>query len=338
MLHGHGDDFTGNIKANFSSNVWYGADNGGLLQHLKENLSKITRYPEVVPCELAIKIANYHGLDAQHVIITNGATEAIYLIAHTFQGLNSTIVFPTFSEYADACVLYNHKIIYVHEKELVQDYNPAKGLMFICNPNNPTGKAYPSSFIEYLTFNNSETLFVVDEAYVDFTKNNCSAVSLIKKYENLVIIRSLTKKFCIPGLRLGYLLAGEKLISRINNFRIPWSVNSLAIEAGNYLFSHLPDYRIPLDEWLANTGYLKAEMDAIPGFKTMTTDTTFFLCTTQKSGATDLKQYLLAEHGILIRDASNFKGLDGRYFRICTQSGRENTILTEALWNWIPKF
>jgi threonine-phosphate decarboxylase len=338
MLHGHGDDVAGNININFSSNVWYGADKTGLQNHLAANLYKINRYPEILPHKLTAKIASYHGLAENTILVTNGATEAIYLIAHAFSDSNTSIVYPTFSEYADAGQLFRHTLHFIEECELPRNTKFNDRLVFICNPNNPTGKAYPKEYIENLLRNNRDTLFIIDEAYADFTLMECPAINLVNRYPNLIIIRSLTKKFCIPGLRLGYMVANEKHIRKIVGFKMPWSVNTLAMEAGEYLFDSIEQYQIPLQTWLNETLWLRNQINTMPQFKAKPSDTSYFLCETLRSNATSLKKYLMDEFGILIRDASNFKGLMPGSFRICTQTHHENIKLIEALKKWTTRF
>jgi threonine-phosphate decarboxylase len=333
MLWGHGDETIQNLKINFSSNVWYNANISGLHAHLSKNLQVIRNYPQVIPQELNNKIAEHHKTDPSNVLVTNGATEAIYLVAQAYSGSETTIIYPTFSEYSDACTIYNHFIHYIQEKDFTHSNLPKKGLVFICNPNNPTGKTYPFFYIEKLLHKNPHLNFINDEAYSDFTLTLSSAVQLIDKYTNLIILKSLTKSFCIPGIRLGYILAGADIISKIKTFKMPWSVNSLAILSGEYLFTHISDFIIPLKTWIDETQWLIEQISQIPGFECKETDTSFFLCKTNIIDAANLKSFLLKEMQILIRDASNFKGLEAGNFRICTQSHENNLKLIDALWN-----
>jgi threonine-phosphate decarboxylase len=338
MLQGHGDDVVENIDINFSSNVWYGAKNFWLQEHLNKNFEVISRYPEVLPQRLIEQIAQHYELTSQQILVTNGATEAIYLIAQTFQNSDTTIISPTFSEYADACILNKHKIHYISEPDFTNALLPNNGLIFICNPNNPTGKAYPTSMIEKLLADHPNLLFIIDESYADFTQIPCNSVSLIDQYPNLILLKSLTKGFAIPGLRLGYILSNPEFITKVQRYKMPWSVNALAIEAGNYFFMHWDDYSIPIYKWLHETSGLMDQISSIPGFNCHPSDTTFFIGTTAMGDATRLKSFLLDEYSILIRDASNFKGLTPSHFRICTQSHPENQLLTDALRKWTTLF
>lgn len=338
MLIGHGDDIPNNLDANFSSNIWYGANNDSLYAYLASHLKHTRNYPEVLPNHLTNCIADYHHVKPENILVTNGATEAIYLIAHTFSKYVTSIISPAFSEYEDACNLYKHSLNFISEPEITGSQYFGCEMVIMGNPNNPTGTAYSFDFIEKLLQNNTNTIFVIDEAYADFTTTETSAIASITKHPHLIIIRSLTKKFCIPGLRLGYIVSGSKNISKIKAYKMPWSVNSLAIAAGEYLITRSEDYQIPLNEWLAETAWLMNEIRALKTFNVYPTQTTYFLCETQQSSAAQLKEYLLKEHALLIRDAANFRGLSPKHFRICTQSRCENELLINALKLWTLLF
>lgn len=338
MLIGHGDDISLNLTANFSSNVWYGAENERLYAHLAKHLRDTRRYPEVEPRHLTSGIADYHHVKPENILVTNGATEAIYLIAHAFSKSVTSIIYPAFSEYEDACNLHKHSLKFLSEAEIKEGYTLGEAIVMMGNPNNPTGTVYSVEFIEKLLQNNPKTIFVIDEAYSDFTTADTSMIPNISKYSNLIIIRSLTKTFCIPGLRLGYIVACGENISKIKAYKMPWSVNTLAINAGEYLVSRAEEYQIPLNDWLAETLWLTNEIRALGTFQVYSSHTSYFLCQTQRSNAAQLKEYLLKEHALLIRDASNFRGLSPKHFRICTQAHAENELLIKALKQWTPLF
>jgi threonine-phosphate decarboxylase len=338
MLAGHGDDILHNVKINFSSNVWYGANNRLLEDHLAGQMQVVRRYPEAAAGSLQHHIAGYHKVKNNEILVTNGATEAIYLIAQAFSGQHATIIVPTFAEYEDACEQNRLKLQFLPEYSVHKDCRFEKGLVFLCNPNNPTGKEFPHSLIKSLAENNPDTIFVIDEAYADYTLTDNSVLPIIRKYPNLIIIRSLTKPFCIPGLRLGYLVGNEPVVKRIRIYKMPWSVNALAIEAGHFIFDHINEYQLSVKDWLDEALWLATEIGKIPGFQSFPANTPYFLCTSKYEHATHLKQYLLDEHGILIRAASNFRALTINHFRVCTQPREENNKLLEALWIWTKKF
>lgn len=139
MIEGHGDDAYKYkaIKINFSSNVYNHVDHSGLHQHLFQQMESIRTYPEPEPYSLEKVLAERFHLSSEEVCVTNGATEAIYLIAQTFRNQISAILMPTFSEYADACRLHGHKVVPIYNLNRLPDRGR---LIWLCNPNNPTGE------------------------------------------------------------------------------------------------------------------------------------------------------------------------------------------------------
>ncbi|WP_065218783.1 MULTISPECIES: pyridoxal phosphate-dependent aminotransferase [Butyricimonas] len=332
MLNGHGDDLykSGNkIKANFSTNVWYDGDSDIIRSVLKTQIDTIFHYPEPSAESFVNEVAAFHGVTPQNVIAGNGATELFYLIAHAFEGAKTLLPIPSFREYEDACTLYRHNILFSR----VELFEPeAADLMFICNPNNPNGYIWTREHIERILRCYPDMTLVVDESFINFAPTAEPSEPLLSRYPNLLIVHSMTKSFAIPGLRLGYMLGNEALIERIKAFKFPWSVNSLAIEVGKFLMKNgkylLPDtFRL-----LKRKEAFVQHLDEINGFLPLNSGTSFFLVHT-KYNVKELKQYLIDKHGILIREASNFRGLDEHYFRINTLSEEKNRMLVEALKN-----
>jgi threonine-phosphate decarboxylase len=179
---------------------------------------------------------------------------------------------------------------------------------------------------------------VIDEAYADFTMEDTSLVESIAEFDNLIIVKSLTKTYAIPGLRLGYLLSSATIADAISSSKMPWSVNTLAIEAGNFIIKHLIKMPLPLNKLLGDTAALIKQLNNNTSIHIIPTHTNFFLCETTKSTATELKNFLLNEYGILIRDASNFRGLNAKHFRIATQTKSKNELLIEAIHKWSERF
>ena len=152
---------------------------------------------------------------------------------------------------------------------------------------------------------------------------------------NLMLIHSLSKKYCIPGLRLGYIVASPIIIGRLKHIRQPWTINALAIEAGKYLISEGKQMITNLKGYLAEAMRLRQQLEAIEGLKVMKTDTNFMLVSINKGTSMELKRWLLDNYGILIRDASNIRGLDDNYFRVTAQTPEEDDLLVEALTEYV---
>lgn len=331
MINGHGDDGYQypHIRVNFSSNVYQQLDLLPLRQHLIEQMAVIQHYPEPDAYSLVELIAKQQQLATTQVAVTNGATEAIYLIAQAFANSKTAILSPVFSEYADACQIHHHTIKHFFK---LDEFKGDTDLCWICNPNNPTGELYDKEqLIAYIkSFPN--TCFVIDQSYIAFTPKATISMAELEGFNNVILLHSLTKNYAIAGLRLGYILASSILLKRINYFRMPWAVNSLAIIAGHYLLTHQASLKIDLVTLLAATHKLQRDLNSIEGIKVLPSQTHYFLAQlTNGFSAQELKDYLAKTQQLLIRDASNFIGLDKSYFRVASQTIEENNSLVKAI-------
>lgn len=335
MIEGHGDDaykYGGKVRMDFSSNVYMHAPHEGLFQELSGKVGVVTRYPEPAPFSLEARLAEELSVSPDEVCATAGATEAIYLVAQTWAGKHSAVWMPTFSEYADACRLHGHRISSLFDLERI----PAEvQLVWCCNPNNPTGAVIPKDQLKAYLTARPDVLFVVDQSYEDFTQ--CPVLSAHEAvcYPNLLQIHSLTKHFSVPGLRLGYLTGPAGLLQEVRLRRMPWSVSPLAVEAAFYLLDHVGEYEAVIPFLLAERARVAAALQRLGGMEVWPSETHFLLVQLRTGKAAALKDYLVREHGILIRDASNFTGLDERFFRIAVQGREENDALINAIGEWM---
>lgn len=339
MLFGHGDDLynaTNEIKINFSSNVWHGAQLEELKEHLFKHFDVIRNYPEPDAAGLKKRLATNAAMKENNLLITNGSVTAFYLLAQAYKGLRSIMFYPAFSEYEDACRLYEHEMSFYPTSSPLTDIPLVnKDLCWICNPNNPDGTIIDRKDLLQVIENNRHTLFIIDQAYAAFTTETLLKPKDIGMHPNLVLIESISKVYDTPGLRIGYIIAQADIIAKIGSFMIPWSINALAVEAGNYISDHPEQFVLPLHAWLDETTRLCESLNEIEGLEVMPTNTTFFLVHLEKGKASGLKKYLLEEYGILIRDASNFRGLNDSYIRLSTQKPSENQLIVKAIREWI---
>lgn len=332
MIEGHGDDAYKYkaIKINFSSNVYNHVDHSGLHQHLFQQMESIRTYPEPEPYSLEKVLAERFHLSSEEVCVTNGATEAIYLIAQTFRNQISAILMPTFSEYADACRLHGHKVVPIYNLNRLPDRGR---LIWLCNPNNPTGELREKEVLIACIKQNPQRIFIMDQSYEFFTQKALLTAKEAAEFPNVILLHSMTKRFAVPGLRLGYITACKELLHEIRTQRMPWSVNQLAIEAGHYLLSS-SQYDIDISLLLREKERLVQSLLSIGGMEIWPSDTHYMLVQLRMGKAAALKEYLATEQGILIRDASNFEGLNEHFFRIATQTPEENDKLVESIKKW----
>jgi threonine-phosphate decarboxylase len=269
-------------------------------------------------------------------MVTAGATEAIYLVAQLFQGWASVIPQPTFSEYEDACRIYNHVISYYDNDDM--EVLPDNRVYWLCNPNNPTGNVMLKALMNHVIREHHDYTFVVDQSYEAFTTKPMLVPNEMLDCHNLILLHSMTKQFCIPGMRLGYITASPILIDRLRQLRQPWSVNALAIEAGKFLIENHIEVIPDKNAYLEEACRLHSELSKIPGLMLMDSYTNFMLCYLEHGTSAHLKQWLIDNYGILIRDASNFHGLDNRCFRVSAQTVKENEALIDSLKEYLRNF
>lgn len=329
MLTGHGDDLFRypDIRINFSSNVYNHFEHDGLFRHLASCMTCVTNYPEPTPQSLEAALAACMGLEASQVMAGNGATEAIYLMAQTWRASRTAILVPTFAEYADACRLHGHSVEYIQS---LDELGEGVQMLWLCNPNNPTGQVLPRETLLHAIRSHPQTLFVVDASYAVFSREPLLTARECASLPNVLMLHSMTKEFAIPGLRLGFLTGCSALLDRVREQRMPWSVNSLAQEAGLYLLQHRADYLLPLDLLLSERQRMATAFEQM-GIATRPSDSHILLCRHPQLPASVLKDRLALEHGLLIRDASNFVSLDAHCFRIAVQTPEENDMLLHAM-------
>lgn len=304
----------------------------------------IDTYPDPEYSTARQAIAETQGLDPAQVLLTNGGVEAVFLAAALHAGGRAAIVQPTFAEYARAC---RHYRLNIQDIFLERDFslNEAQALAamrtadvtFLCRPNNPSGTLAPQMLIERMlqVGREHQTCLVVDEAFIDFVDNPAaSLVPLLAMYPNLILLRSLTKLYAIPGLRLGYLLASPEVVARVAGLKMPWSVNALAAALVQPLLAD--------DTFVARThGWLRHELNRLRpaldrlAFDVSPTRVNFYLLRDhQQPHASEALLRFLAGAGILARHTYNFPGLEGAWLRLAIRSAADNNRLLEALGAW----
>ena len=202
-------------------------------------------------------------------------------------------------------------------------------MLWLCNPNNPDGKVYDLPFIERMMAEHN--LVVLDHSYEHYTSGQLMMTRWGCNEPRSIVIHSFTKTYAVPGLRLGYITAHESLTEQIRQYLRPWSVSALAIEAGKFLFEH---HDLICRPDLEEAQRLRQQLLDI-GIDVMPTQTNFMLCRIEGHTAENLKEYLASNHGMLIRDASNFRGLTSHHFRIAAQTPAENDALVAAIRQFI---
>jgi histidinol-phosphate aminotransferase len=268
-----------------------------------------TRYPGDDEAPLKLGLAQQVGVDPSWVALGNGSAELVWLIclAVLRPGDCAAVLGPTFGEYARGARAVGAQV--------TQEPGPAR-LMFVCNPNNPTGAYLSRAHIEALLEADARRVLVLDEAYVSFVEDAWASQSLLSRHPNLVILRSLTKDHAVPGLRLGYLLAAPDLVRAIEAVRPPWSVNAGALKAGLAALSpgatrHVSEAR----RVVATSRCLLTQGFAQRGYAVAPSRANFVLV--EVGDATVFRRRLLPK-GLVVRDCTSF-GLPAHVRIACRQ-------------------
>lgn len=324
----------------FSSNITPEGMPSQVKKTIKNNIEKIENYPDIHSSELLLSLEKFTKLSELNLMVGNGAIEIIYDFCNAFLSKNTPVLIPvpTFGEYESASKLHASKISFFQTMDLTKNLNsfiskiPKNGCIFICNPNNPTGKLIPKKNLLQLIREAKEQncLIFVDECFIELVpKSNESIISNVTKFDNLLVLRSLTKSFGLAGIRIGYAASSKYIISILKKIKIPWSVNSMAQLAG---ISALQNKRhISKSKYIIKKEYefLKNKITMIDGFECLDSSTNFILIKT-KQNSTILQKKLL-EKKILIRDCKNFRGLDNHFIRIAVKSHKDNLKLVKTL-------
>jgi threonine-phosphate decarboxylase len=324
----------------FSSNVTPIGIPSSVKKILKKNIDNIKDYPDFSSSLVLSSLKKYTKLEKSNLLVGNGAIEIIYNFCFAFlsKKISVLIPIPTFQEYEVAAKLSNCKISYFKTMDLSKNLDlfisqiPKRGCIFICNPNNPTGKLLlKSQLLDIIkAAKKLSTIVFVDECFIEMVPtSNESVISYIKKYDNLFVLRSLTKSFALPGIRIGYAAASNQIINILQKIKIPWSVNSLAQNAATTALenkSHLKKSNLIIKREL---NYLKNKINTLNGFDCYDSSTNFILIKT-KFDSTKLQQKLLKQN-ILIRNCKNFRGLDNHHIRVAVKSHKDNLKLVKAL-------
>lgn len=328
----------------------------GLEKYILEGLKKCSSYPDINYVNLKKNISDYINIDPSFIIPGNGATEIIYLMMKSI-GKRLAILNPTFSEYERSARLNNLEVINIildknnnfeiNIEEIKENINNFDSL-FICNPNNPNGKVKDlKELLDILVKNNK--LLIVDETFMEFVEDEekYSLIKYVKEYDNLFILKAVTKFFGLPGLRLGYGVTSNKnIIENIYKYKEPWTINSFADNLSNYIFKDKDYIRSSKEYYVKEREYMLSSLKEIKAIKVYDTDTNFVLIKLKQSNtkelknkilnqinANDLKTKLLEQGKILIRDASNFIGLDDSFIRVAIKSHEENEKLIKYMKN-----
>lgn len=334
---------------NYSGNVNPLGVSNNLLNLLSKNVNVIGEYPDREYTTLREQISSYTNTEYSSIIVGNGSTELISIFINIIKPKKALIIGPTYSEYEREIFLVGGSSHYYRLKEELDfkiEINDFKenitddtDMIVICNPNNPTSTSIYADDIQHiLDFCKEKDIYVmIDETYIEFTKemDKITSVGLTNYYNNLFIIRGVSKFFASPGLRLGYGICGNKeIVNKINSLKNPWTINSLASFAGEVMFND-KDYIEETKKLISKErSKIYNELLQWDNIKIYYPTANFVLIKILKDNIHSHELFeKLIKKNIMIRDASTFPFLNSQFFRFCFMKSEQNNLLINELSN-----
>lgn len=314
----------------------------GVAQAYRRAFAQVAHYPEPYAETLTRALAAYHNLDPRAVLVGNGSTQLIYVLARVLAPRRALLVAPSFSEHK-AALQHSHAHI-DHlvlrpplfalsldrlQTALTKSYN----VLMLTNPNSPTGALLSRAELAAIVrlCRTTQTRLVLDETFVDWMEE-ASLKHWAVRNASVIVLRSLTKFFALPGLRVGYLIAQPRLIARLRAQLEPWSVNAIAQEVACACLNDQHFAQRSRTFLERERPWLIRQLLAIANLHPLPSQANFLLVQISPGGmsATELVRRLAAKH-ILVRDCGNFVGLGKRFFRVAVCTRSENVRLVAAL-------
>lgn len=346
----------------FSANINPLGMSSSVKKAIIEGLDEIEKYPDITYLELKKSIIDYENssyedllnkkdknddinkkiidIKEEDLILGNGAAEVLFNVVRGINPKKVLLLAPTFSEYEEATKAIDGEIIYYTLKEendftiqedILDMIDNSLDLIFICNPNNPTGVLTCREILEKILIKakNNNVMLIMDESFLDFVEEDMSMMCYINEYDNLIIIKSLTKLFALPGIRIGYGICRNNHIKyKVTKISPPWNINILAEIATKTALKDKSYIKETLEFIKNEKEYLYNELKKLEKIKVYVPSVNFILLKSLNN--IDLKNELL-KYNILIRSCSNYEGLDGTYYRVAVRNRYENIKLITAL-------
>lgn len=338
----HGGDIYTETKnwLDFSANINPLGLTEAVRRSVIENIDNVVNYPDPRNYELIEAISRVYGARKENIIVGNGASELIYLFFSVMRFKRVLIVAPSFSDYERAAVATRTEIEFLYLKSednfvfsLDQIKQRAKDFdaIVLGNPNNPTGTLINAEEIINL-YENTNAFIFVDESFMDFIENkrDYEVLNFGAKAERMFAVRSLTKFYAIPGLRLGFGIANARIAQKLFAAKDVWSVNLLAAKAGAAALKD-EDYKKNTLSWLkTEQDFMEKNLQELK-IKYYKPTANFVLCEFEDENVSRKIREGLKGKNILVRNCENFPGLDARFIRIAIKSREDNEKLAKTL-------
>jgi threonine-phosphate decarboxylase len=337
------------VQLDFSSNINPLGISKDLLNDVCRELSSLcTAYPDPSCTGLKDSILDYLGLglDPSWLLVGNGATELIHIFARTFIQKKVVISAPTFCEYELSARRSGATVKFVPLKnwepdteKILKESNEGCDAVFFCNPNNPTGILSTVSARKIIENIDPNTQIFMDECFIELVEGSGkknSMIEMVSEYKNLVILRSMTKSFSLAGIRLGYCVCNPNLINLMLDNKISWNVNGVAQKLGMLVLKDTSYIEKSKRLIRRERDFMINELKKTTNFSPMPSDVNFFLIDVSDRSSTEVRDYLLNNRGILVRDCSTFTGMGLKHIRVAVRKHIDNVILIDALKSMDP--
>lgn len=328
----------------FSENVNPAGPPKRVLEEWPHLVERITAYPDPQGEPFLSAVATFHKVSKEALFIGNGAAELLAFIAERYRGKKAIVVHPTFSEYEATLRAKQVEVIHVLASEddrfqlpieVIREAMEQADVLYLCTPNNPTGILPSQAELTELIYYGAEVNcdIVLDEAFIDFIDESLSFIPKIKDFPHVIVVRSMTKMYAIPGIRLGYVVANPTIISGIKTVAPHWNVNGIAAFVGEICLNE----RAFREQTIRLSNERREEMKAFLQMNgcTVTDSKANFLTFKLGKGRTARKLYEdLLQRGIVLRHSENFRGMDGEWLRIGMKKAEEMAVLQGELKRW----
>ncbi|NOY54327.1 MAG: threonine-phosphate decarboxylase [Deltaproteobacteria bacterium] len=322
----------------------------GALKAILDGMDRLVHYPEIDGMTLRERLAGEGNLSVENVLVGNGSSEFVYLVPRVLSPRRALVPVPSFSDYGRAlrlagCGVVSFPLIAeesfrLDPGRLIDALSEKIDLLVLCNPNNPTGGLLSAEEVLMVVDAAADRGIIVlcDEAFIDFVPDG-SVRHRVKEFPNLLVLRSFTKFYGIPGLRAGAIYGDGVLVRRIGACQEPWTMNRLA---GAAVAAALDDaeYRERTLELIdAERAVLVGRLASLPGVRVFPSSANFLLLETSSPMPEPDRLFgALLRAGILVRNCASFSGLGPRFFRIAIRSSEENGLLLETFQAVVRRF
>lgn len=323
----------------FATLTWKGAPLDGLKEHLMNNISLISSYPEREGEVVARLLSRRLDVDSEEILLTHGASAAYRLLARAFSGSRSMVFPPMHKEVHRYLEEATHTVIPVSDvKDITKLSLEGVEVVWLQLPNSPDGRVHPRRKLLSLFREHPEIIFIVDIAMASYLIEDTIKANDLNKYSNLILLSSFSSAYNIPGLRLGYVVAKREILSKLLPYYTQRSISTLALSAAHFILVHPAVFTVPVRKWLRESVELAALLSKIEGVTPLPSSAPFFIVEFNEECAEELATFLLEKHNILVRVASNGTDLKPNQIRVTPHAKYDtNILLVEAISNFFEQ-